>query len=100
METTQNLLNRLALDIRMRGMSESTQRLYVRYAGQFLEQSGKAPEELDESDARAYLIRLLQEGRVSASTISIMHSAMISARIPPEVFIRISPSLFLTAKYQ
>lgn len=76
METTQNLLNRLALDMRMRGMSKNTQRGYLRYAKQFLEYSGKAPEELDESDARAYLIRLLQESKVGPGTINLHNAAI------------------------
>ena len=76
METIQNLLNRLALDMRMRGMSENTQRGYLRYAKQFLEYSGKTPEELDESDARAYLIRLLQEGKDGPGTINLQNAAI------------------------
>lgn len=76
METTQTLLNRLALDMRMRGMSEHTQRGYLRYARQFLEHTDKTPEELDESDARAYLIRLLQEGKVGPGTINLQNAAI------------------------
>jgi len=76
MESNQNLLNRLTLDMRIRGMSEHTQDVYARYVRKFLEHIGKTSEELNESDAREYLIHLLQEGKVSTGTINLCNAAI------------------------
>ena len=76
METNKQLLSRLSLDIRMRGMSEHSHEAYIRNVSKFLEQCGKPAEDLDESDARAYLINLLREGKVCTATIN-QHNAAI-----------------------
>jgi site-specific recombinase XerD len=76
MVSNQQLLRRMETDMRMRGMSEHTQRAYVRYAGKFLRRCGKPAEELNEIDARAFLIELLREGRVCAGTVN-SHNAAI-----------------------
>ena len=76
MENNQQMLTRLSLDIRMRGLSENTHDAYVRYAGKFLGYCGKPAGELDESDARDYLIHLMQEGRLDISTINMCNAAI------------------------
>lgn len=76
MERNQQTLNRLSLDIRMRGLSENTHAAYVRYVGKFLNFYEKQAEALDENDARAYLIHLLQEGKVSTGTINMSNAAI------------------------
>jgi site-specific recombinase XerD len=76
MENYQQILNRMTVDIRMRGLAENTRDAYIRYAGKFLEHCGKPLEELDENDARAYLIHLMRQGTISTSTINMHNSAI------------------------
>ena len=76
MENNQQMLTRMSLDIRMRGLSENTHASYVRYAGKFLEYCGKPSDELDESDARGYLIYLMHEGRLDIGTINMNNAAI------------------------
>jgi site-specific recombinase XerD len=76
METNQQILNRLSLDLRMRGLAENTQELYMRYVGKFFEFSGKPAVELTEIDARTYLIHLMSESKNSPGTININNSAI------------------------
>jgi len=66
----------MSLDIRMRGLSENTRESYIRYAGKFLEHCGKSSEDVNESDARNYLLYLMNEGRLSISTINIYNAAI------------------------
>lgn len=70
------MLNRMSLDIRMRGLSESTHECYLRHVGKFLEFCDKSAEETDETDARDYLIHLMSEGRLEHSSIN-QHNAAI-----------------------
>jgi site-specific recombinase XerD len=76
MENKQQIINRLTLDLRLRGLSENTQDAYIRYVGKFLEFSGKPHEELDENDARSYLIHLMREGKLSTGSINLHNSAI------------------------
>ena len=76
MENNQQMLKRMSLDIRMRGLAESTNDSYVRYAGKFLDYCGKPAEELDECDAREYLIHLMHEGRLDTSSINQYNAAI------------------------
>ena len=66
----------MSLDIRMRGLSENTHDAYVRYAGKFLEHCERSSDELDESDARDYLIHLMHEGRLDIGTINMCNAAI------------------------
>ena len=76
METKQKTLNRLKLDLQMRGLSENTQDAYIRYVGKFLKFSDKPVDELDENDARVYLIHLMREGVLSTGSINLHNSAI------------------------
>ena len=58
METTQQMLTRMTLDMRMRGMSQHSLDGYTRCVRFFLEWHSEEGGELDESTARAYLIHL------------------------------------------
>jgi integrase len=70
------LLKRMETDMRMRGMSEHTQRDYVLYAGKFPERCGRPEDELNEADARTFLVGLLREGRVCAGTVNSYNAAI------------------------
>jgi site-specific recombinase XerD len=76
MEQYQQNLKRMTVDMRLRGMSEHTQDVYVRCVRKLLEHCGKTADELDESDARDYLIYLLRENRVCTGTINAYNAAI------------------------
>jgi len=76
MESNQQILTRMSVDIQMRGLSENTHDIYVRYTRKFLEHCCKPLGELDESDARDYLISLMRDGRLSPGTINLHNSAI------------------------
>ena len=76
METKQQMLNRLTLDLRLRGLAENTQEAYIRYVGKFLDFCSKPVDELDENDARSYLIHLMREGKLSTGSINLHNSAV------------------------
>jgi site-specific recombinase XerD len=76
MQTIQQQLTRMKTDMQMRGLSEHTQDAYLRYARRFLGHCGKQADELDESDARAYLIFLMHEGNLDPSSINLHNAAI------------------------
>jgi len=76
MENNQQMLARMSLDMKMRGLAENTQAVYARYVRKFLERCGKPVEELGEVDAREHLIWLMQDGRLSTGTINMYNSAI------------------------
>lgn len=76
MENNKQLLNRLGVDMQLRGMSDHTRRGYLRHVERFLEFCGKPAGELDEMDVRQYLIHLMRGGNVSNTTINIHNSAI------------------------
>jgi len=76
MKTNKNYLKRMAIDIQLRGMSEHTHRMYIRHTELFLEHCGKDADELDESDAREFLIHLMRENKVSPGTINQYNAAI------------------------
>jgi site-specific recombinase XerD len=64
-------------DMQLRGLATSTQESYQRYTRKFLEHCcAKEVDELDESDARGFLIRLLQEGKLDISSINLHNAAV------------------------
>jgi len=76
MKDNQQILTSMSVDIRMRGLAEGTHEVYLRYARKFLEHCGKATEELDERDAREFLIHLMRERQLDSSTINIYNAAI------------------------
>jgi len=76
METNQQMLTRMTLDMRMRGMSQHSLDVYIRCVRFFLEWRGEEGGELDESTARAYLIHLIREGKVSTGTVNMYNAAI------------------------
>lgn len=76
MESNQQLLARMSLDIKMRGLAENTHNVYVRCVRKFLEHCAKPADDLDEADARDYLIQLMQDGRLATGSINMHNSAI------------------------
>jgi site-specific recombinase XerD len=71
MITNQQALTRLKADIQLRGLSRSTQRSYLTHVGIFLEDCKRPIEELDETDIRNFLGRLIVEKKLAPGTINI-----------------------------
>ena len=76
MENNKQILTRMSLDIRMRGLSENTHEIYIRNVRRFLEHSGKTAEDVGEIDAREFLIHLMRAGQLSTGTINMYNSAI------------------------
>lgn len=76
MERTQHLLTRLQEDMQLRGMTELSQRGYYQHVIKFLEFCDKPAEELDTEDARRFLIYLMRQGDLCASTINNYNAAI------------------------
>jgi site-specific recombinase XerD len=76
LENNLQVLKRMSVDIQMRGLSEHTLDSYIRYAGKFLDFCSKPAVELDESDARCYLVHLMHEGRLDTSSINLHNAAI------------------------
>jgi site-specific recombinase XerD len=76
MQTIQQQLTRMKTDMQLRGLTEHTQEAYIRSVRKFLEFCGGVNGALDESDAREYLIYLMQEGRLEQSSINLYNAAI------------------------
>jgi site-specific recombinase XerD len=76
MKNHQQALNRMTLDIQMRGLAENTREVYIRYAAKFLDHCDKQVDDIDENDVRDYLIHLMRQGTISTSTINMYNSAI------------------------
>ena len=70
------LRERMAVDLRLRGLSPVTQRLYLRCAERFVAYHRRSPRALGESEIRAFLDHLVQEKRVSRSTHGVYVAAI------------------------
>jgi site-specific recombinase XerD len=66
----------MELDMQMRGMSEHTVDSYLIHTGKFLEHCKRPGEQLDENDARAFLIQLIRENKLSAGTVNSYNAAI------------------------
>src|SRR5438552_8744591 len=69
------LRERMAVDLRLRGLSPVTQRMYLLCAERFVAYYQRAPKALGESEIRAFLDYLVQEKRVSR----LMHGVYVAA---------------------
>ena len=69
-------LQRLNVDMKLRGLSVNTQESYRLSVEKFLEFAGRPAQELDETDVRRYLIQLLREDRLATSTINTYSAAI------------------------
>src|SRR5438874_1558311 len=70
------LRERMAVDLRLRGLSPVTQRMYLRCAERFVAYYQRSPKALGESEIRAFLDYLVQEKRVSRSTHGVYVAAV------------------------
>jgi site-specific recombinase XerD len=64
MESIKQLLKNFSTDMKIRGMSEHTQRSYTQHVERFLRLRKRPAEEIDEREAREFIIELLRDGKV------------------------------------
>jgi site-specific recombinase XerD len=70
------LRDQMAVDLRLRGLSPVTQRMYLRCAARFVAYHHRAPTVLGEAEIRAFLDHLVRERRVSGSTHTVTVAAL------------------------
>ena len=70
------LRQRMSDDMQVRNLAPHTQRSYLQQVSQFARHFGKSPELLGPNDIRAYQLHLIQERRLSASSILVAVAAI------------------------
>jgi integrase/recombinase XerD len=70
------LRHRMIEDMRIRNLSAHTQRAYVEQVSRFARHFGQPPERLGRDEIRAWQIHLIEEKRLSASSISVAGAAL------------------------
>ena len=68
--------DRMAVDLRLRGLSPVTQRMYLRCAERFVAHHRKSPMTVGEAEIRSFLDHLVREKRVSRSTQRVYVAAI------------------------
>jgi len=74
--TRDQILEKLAVDIQLRGLSHDTQRDYTYKAKAFMQYYGKPATELGEQDIRDYLYYLTTEKKLSPSSVNAINSCL------------------------
>lgn len=72
---TTPLRRRMLEDMRLRGLADRTQRSYVRAVADLARHFGRSPDLLTQKDLRAYFLHLIEERKLSASTVNQHRSA-------------------------
>ena len=70
------LRDRMAVDLRLRGLSPVTQRMYLRCAERFVAYHRRSPTALGEAEIRSFLDHLVRATRVSRSTHGVYVAAI------------------------
>jgi integrase/recombinase XerD len=70
------LRDRMAVDLRLRGFSPITQRIYLGCAQRFAAYHHQPPTALGEADVRAFLDHLVRERHVSRATHGVYVAAL------------------------
>ena len=76
MRTNEQVMERMAEDLRLRGLSAGTQEDYLMHAGLFLEWTGRPAMEMDEENIRAYLNYLISEKKLAVTTVNTYNAAL------------------------
>ena len=64
------LCQRMREDMRIRNLSERTQKCYLWHVAQFARYCGRSPEDLGSEDIRKYQVHLVEEKRASWSSFN------------------------------
>lgn len=70
------LRDRMQGDLKLAGLCENTRTAYLQCASRFSSYFGKSPAKLGEAEVRAYLLYLMEDRRVSASTYNVYAAAL------------------------
>ena len=70
------LRRRMLEDMRIRNLSENTQKRYLSHVAAFAKHFGKSPEQLGLEDVRTYQLYLIQEKSLSASSLNVTVCAL------------------------
>ena len=74
--TQEQILQKLIIDMQLRGMSNDTKKSYYSRAKQFMQHYGKSATELGEQDIREFLYYLSNERKLSPGTVNTVNSAL------------------------
>jgi site-specific recombinase XerD len=69
-------MERMAEDLRLRGLAAGTQKDYIMHAGLFLAWAKRPAEEMDEENIRAYLNYLISDKKLTVSTVNTYNAAL------------------------
>ncbi|MFW5704525.1 MAG: tyrosine-type recombinase/integrase [Nanoarchaeota archaeon] len=73
----EQILKKIETEIKLRGFSPRTARMYVFYNKQFLETSSLNPEDVKEDDIKLFLANKIAEENLSAKSIGLIKAALI-----------------------
>lgn len=70
------LLQQFAQDLKIAGLRERKQESYCRVLRKFTDACKKRPDQATEDDVRKYYIEIVDQRRLSTSTINVIHQGM------------------------
>ena len=70
------LRERMIGEMQLRGLSPGTQKVYLRAARELSRYYGRSPDAMTAQEVRGYLLHLVNEGRLSPSTINAVSAAL------------------------
>ena len=76
MRTNEQILSRMAEDLRLRGLAARTQKTYLDDVRIFLKWAGCPAESMDEENIRAFISHLISVKKLSASTVNVYNAAL------------------------
>lgn len=71
------ILKKIEIEIKLRGFSFQTSKMYKLYNKQFLEKSQIAPNDVKEDDVKLFLAEKMTDEKLSTSSISLIKSALL-----------------------
>jgi integrase/recombinase XerD len=69
-------LKKLETEMKLRGFSKQTSRMYLFYNSKFLEYTGKSPEDVDEEDIKEFLAHKMSDHSLSGSSIALIKASL------------------------
>lgn len=76
MRTNEEVMARMAEDLRLRGLADGTQEDYIMHAKLFLSWANRPAESMDEENIRAYLYYLITEKKLTPATVNTYNAAI------------------------
>lgn len=75
MKPGSGVMERMNVDLKLKGYSHRTQRVYLQRVKDYIEYFGKSPEEMGEDEVREYLYYLINQNK-SYSSVDGVYSAL------------------------